>query len=207
MVSKASSQPELHHSSPTSLKILDSRNQYRSCHIRVPDQDKRLAAIQVGEKYYSFFKVVKDTQQAQEIYTRLARRGDETVVTKTVKGLAIWVWEPEFFLEKSDLELAAKDQKQTVSVNFAPVRVLESRGQYQPCHVRVPDLDKRLAAILVDGKYYGLLKVVRDEQQAFELAARLEKRGNETIIVRNARGYTVWVLEPDAQPDFSGTDE
>ena len=42
------------------FKLLESRSQSRSCHIQVLNESDRLAAIQVGDQYYSFFKVVKE---------------------------------------------------------------------------------------------------------------------------------------------------
>jgi hypothetical protein len=197
MLSPARPQSSGEHSSPGSPRILESRSAYRSCHIRVPDQDHRLAAVFVDKKYYSFFKVTKNEPQALEVCNRLTRRGDTAVITKTAKGYAIWVLEPEALLD---------NPSKTTQPSHQPVQpvlsqILEFRNQYQPCHIRVPDLDKRLAAVQVNGKYYSLLKVAKDRQHALEVAARLVNRGSETIVIKNAKDYTVWVLEPDAVLD------
>jgi hypothetical protein len=180
-------------------EIFENRSQYQPCHIFVPDQDSRLPAVLVQGQYYSFFKMVKDRYQAIDISARLAQRGDKTVITKAAKGYAVWVLEPE-----AQLHTPAKP------VTPAPIaaqppqsrfKLLESRDQYHPCHVRVPDLEQRLAAVLVDGSYYSLLKVAKDEAQAMELATRLVNRGNDTVVIKNFKGYTVWVVEPEAYPD------
>ena len=195
------SRPPLVVQTSTSMppEIFENRSQYQSCHIFVPDQDSRLPAVFVQGQYYSFFKMVKDRYQAIDISARLAQRGDKTVITKAAKGYAVWVLEPE-----AQLHTPVKP------VTSAPVaaqpsrsrfKLLESREQYHPCHVRVPDLEQRLAAVLVDGSYYSLLKVAKDEAQAMELASRLVNRGNDTVVIKNFKGYTVWVVEPDAYPD------
>jgi hypothetical protein len=180
------------------LKILEARREYNSCHIRLPGEDQRLSAIVVNGKYYSLFRVVSDRKQAIDTCIRLAARGDMTVITKTAKGCAIWVLE-------SDAEPAPPHQPKADSPDQIPhlanCRILESRKEYQPCHIRVPDLDKRLAAVKVDGKYYGLLKVVDSREKALDLAARLQRRGDEAIITRLTQGDAVWVLEPEAYQD------
>jgi hypothetical protein len=76
-------------------QILDSRNQYRFCHIHVPEELDRLAAIQVNGEYYSFFKVVKERQKALQVAIRLVDKGHEVVITPLAKGEVIWTLEPE----------------------------------------------------------------------------------------------------------------
>lgn len=83
----------------------------------------------------------------------------------------------------------------------APYRILVSPDQYKFCNIRVPDLDKRLMAICVDGLFYSLFKTLEDVQQAVQIVKKLNYRGHETIITKNARGYSLWVLEPDARMD------
>jgi hypothetical protein len=199
MLSPARPQSSGEHSSSESPRILESRSAYRSCHIRVPDQDQRLAAVFVDKKYYSFFKVAKNEQHALEVCSRLARRGDTAVITKTAKGYAIWVLEPEALLDNPSKTTHPSPSSQPVQPVLS--QILEFRNQYQPCHIRVPDLDKRLAAVQVNDKYYSLLKVAKDRQHALEVAARLINRGSETIVIKNAKDYTIWVLEPEAVLD------
>jgi hypothetical protein len=180
------------------LKILESRREYRSCHIRLPGEEQRISAIAVNGRYYSLFRVVGERKQAIDNCVRLATRGDMTVITKTAKGCAIWVLE-------ADAEPAPPHQSTmnstSQSLPLANCRILESRKEYQPCHIRVPDLDKRLAAVKVDGKYYGLLKVVDTREKALELTARLQRRGDEAIITKLTQGDAIWVLESEAYQD------
>lgn len=175
-------------------KILESRDQYQPCHIRVPDLDQRLAAIRVNGKYYSLLKLVKSRQEALDITMRLSHRGDATIITATKKGDAIWVLEREAYPET-----LPQPPSPSQPSNAATTRILESRSEYQPCHIRVPDLEHRLPAISVDGKYYSLFRVVKDRKQALEITARLARRKDESVITKTARGDVIWVLEPEAQ--------
>jgi hypothetical protein len=184
---------QVHSSSPAfsqvahqpQFKILESRSQYRSCHIRVPDESDRLAAIQVGDQYYSFFKVVKKRQKAMQVPARLVYRGDEVVITHVSKGDVIWVLEPD-----------AGSQTEKPANRLC--QILQDDGEYEPCVISVPDTAHPLEAVFTSGKYYSLLRVVKDREAAIELADRLTQKGNETVITQSDRGFSIWVLEPDA---------
>ncbi len=191
----SSVQPPASATPPPWVQVLASRDHYDSCHIQVPDQERRLAAVRVDGRYYSFFKTAKEQAQAIAIANRLAARGDASVITKTAKGYALWIWEVDAKPAPSR-QTGASPQIQTPDL----CTLLSSKTEYQSCHIRVPDLDRPLAAVLVNGQYYSLFKVARERQQALELAARLGKRGNPTVITSVAQGEAVWVLEPDAIP-------
>nr|WP_290228232.1 hypothetical protein [Trichocoleus desertorum] len=178
-------------------RILQSRTQYQPCHIRVPDLDDRIVAIRVDGKYYSLMKLVKERQQALEIANRLSNKGEETIITATVKGDAIWVLERDAYLDLPAQPASATTQPKSLGA----AKILESRSQYRPCHIRVPDLDHRLSAIAVEGQYYSFFKVVKDRAQALEVAARLARRGDQTAITSTVKGEVVWVLEPEAELD------
>ena len=178
-------------------RILESRTQYQPCHIRVPDLDDRIVAIRVDGKYFSLMKLVKDRQQALEIANRLANKGEETIITATVKGDAIWVLERDAYLDLPAQSASATTQPKSLGA----AKILESRSRYRPCHIRVPDLDHRLSAIAVEGQYYSFFKVVKDRVQALEVAARLARRGDQTAITSTVKGEVVWVLEPEAELD------
>jgi len=154
-------------------------------------------AIRVDGKYFSLMKLVKDRQQALEIANRLANRGEETIITATVKGDAIWVLERDAYLDLPTQPASANTQTKSLGA----AKILESRSQYRPCHIRVPDLDHRLSAIAVEGQYYSFFKVVKDRAQALEVAARLARRGDQTTITSTVKGEVVWVLEPEAELD------
>ena len=196
MISMSPSPPDTEQPNLTP-KILESRHQYQSCHIRLPDEERRLPAINVDGKYYSLAKVVKDPQKALEICNRLARRGHATVITTLTKGSAIWRFEPEAYTDQHT-SLSVEDGTQAPA---SICQILESRSQYKSCHIRVPDLDKRLAAVEVNGKYYGLLKVVDTRQKALSIVSKLKPKGDEIVITKVAQAEAIWVLEPDAELD------
>ncbi len=177
-------------------EVLESREQYCCCHIRLPGDEQRTAAIRVAGKYYSLVKVVKERQQAVEICHRLLAKGRKTLITRIAKGNAIWMFEPDALLE----DAAHTAQPPQPPLNAPTCKILGAQSRYQLCQIYLPDLDERLEAILLDGKYYGLFKVVETRQQALELAVKLGRRGDETLITQTEQGKdAIWVLEPDAQ--------
>ncbi|MDF0554744.1 hypothetical protein [Kamptonema sp. UHCC 0994] len=84
-----------HPGNMATTKIIESRSQYRHCHITVPDLEHPVAALCVDGEFYSFLKAVKEAEKAIEIAAKLGNSGDKTVITKTPKGYVIWVKEPE----------------------------------------------------------------------------------------------------------------
>lgn len=181
---------------PLVPKILVSRDQYRSCHICLPGDDQRTAAIVVDGAVYGLVKVVKSRKQALEICDRLAAKGSQTVITTIAKGEAIWRIEP-------DAAIAAPSHNPNLipakpATDAPACRILGSSNQYQSCHIYVPDLEQRLEAIIFNGSYYALFKVVDNRQQALEIAAKLSRRGDTPIITPKEQGDAVWVLEPEA---------
>ncbi|MBW4582465.1 MAG: hypothetical protein KME42_23085 [Tildeniella nuda ZEHNDER 1965/U140] len=176
-------------------KILESRDQYRSCHICLPGEDYRAAAVIVQGKYYSLVKVVQDRSRSLEIGNRLISAGTEAVITQLAKGYAIWRLEPEAYVDSCP---RSPSQPLQTAIDLPPCKILESRNDYKACHISLPDSEQRLAAVLVDGQHYGLLKVVTTQQQALMLAARLQRKEVGAVITRAAQGYAIWFLEPNA---------
>ena len=179
---------------PTNYKILDSHSQYRRCRIRVPDLRDPLSAICVDDKYYSLVKVVPEREKAFKILERLIDRGDEPVLIQIPKGYSIWVWEPEAYPEPPS---KSSHRTPTSPPGLANYKILE-RNQYRACHVRVPDLKKRIAAINVNGNYYSFFKVFPDPDKAKEVVVQLSERGDLLAITQTPKGYAIWVFEPEA---------
>lgn len=180
-------------------KILSSRSQYQPCHIQVPDLEKRLPAIRVGDRYYSLFKVEPERDRAVRILEKLLKRGDDALIIQTTKGYVVWVWEPEAHPENFAQPSQSINSPPTPSRNFDQVPILTSRNLYQPCHIRVPDLKQRLAAIKFEGAYYSLFRIETDLERAIERIQQLNQRSDKAVITPSPRGYIIWVLEPEAQ--------
>ena len=84
--------------------------------------------------------------------------------------------------------------------------LLATREQYQTCRVFLADAPERLLAILFEGDYYRFVKIAPDREQALSIAARLDQRGESTVITSTDDRYAVWVLAPDAYPETIATD-
>ncbi|MBD1844642.1 hypothetical protein H6F89_14810 [Cyanobacteria bacterium FACHB-63] len=91
-VRPASSQSRLDSSR---CKTLESRQQYRACHVQVPDAEGRLAAIVVNDRYYSYFRLIKESGKTLQLAAKLIQRGDDVAITRTPKGDVIWIYEAE----------------------------------------------------------------------------------------------------------------
>lgn len=176
------------------VPVLTHRQQYQSCHIILPDQH-RVAALQFGDGYYGFFRIESSISTATKVATRLQERGDRLVITQIPKGFALWVWEPSAIpLNRS----IPSSRPESVSLDYP---LLKSRNDYLLCHIRVPDLEKRLAAIAYANQYYSLFKTVDSLEDVARLGEKLGQRGEDVVITRTANGYGLWVLEPEAYPD------
>lgn len=78
-------------------------------------------------------------------------------------------------------------------------KVLNERKTYVSCHIRVPDLDNRLPAIALDGKFYSFLKAVKDAEKALTTISRLGKGEDEIALTLSRRGYALWAPEPQGR--------
>jgi hypothetical protein len=169
-------------------KILESRSQYRSCHINVPAETAALPAVQFEGRYYSFLKLIKDRTKTLQTAARLVYRGNQIVITTTVKGDVLWCHEPE----------AAIATPQTSKLWV----MLESDRDYVLCQIRVPDVTSVLTAIHYNHQYFALLRTVREVAQAIDLAERLSRKGHATVITKQDRPsgeatWAIWVLETE----------
>ncbi|MGI0490709.1 hypothetical protein ACN4EG_02760 [Alkalinema pantanalense CENA528] len=185
------SSPVIHSSQPKCY-LLHNRQQYRNCYITLADEVKPIAAIEYQDAYFSFFKTVADRSRADQLAAKLLNKGNSLVMVEIPRGVSLWIYEP-------DAQPVLRNPKQgSHRVSSAPIPVLGANGNYQPCQIQVPDLDKPLTGMVYDNQYYSLLRMVRDMAQAQSLAQRLVTRGNQALITESSYGYSVWVWEPDA---------
>jgi hypothetical protein len=177
----------------TPYRLLESRSQYESCHIRVPDIEERLPALLLDQKFYSFFRVVSDEQQLLSMITKLNRQAQESVVTRVARGYGIWVLESTAYID------APRSASLQPPADAFPYRILESRNQYKPCHIRVPDVEQRLVAIRFDDTYYSFFAVTQDRPSILKTIAKTKLTVEQVVITLAAKGYILWVLEPHVQ--------
>jgi hypothetical protein len=76
-------------------EILDSRQKYQTCRIKVPHLKQSLFAISVNGDYYSFLRTELTKERTLETISKLSHRLEKIVITNTEKGYAIWNLEPE----------------------------------------------------------------------------------------------------------------
>lgn len=74
--------------------ILD-RSAFATCHIVLPDEPRPVGAIAYAGSFYSYVKVFQDPEAAQRGADRLMQRNNQVVLTRTRKGLVLWVLEPD----------------------------------------------------------------------------------------------------------------
>ncbi|NJK59919.1 MAG: hypothetical protein HC918_06230 [Oscillatoriales cyanobacterium SM2_1_8] len=62
----------------------------RRCHIRIPDHDRPVPAVEYRGEYYSFFRFEADWMTTEKIARRLSER---YLITPSARGWAIWTYE------------------------------------------------------------------------------------------------------------------
>ncbi|MEO1592907.1 MAG: hypothetical protein AAFU71_16670 [Cyanobacteria bacterium J06632_22] len=83
-------------------------------------------------------------------------------------------------------------------VTAAVCKLLSYKGQYTPCHITVPDMAEKQAAVDVDGRYFSLFKRFDSAEKILNVAAKLAKRGEDIAITHSSQGYVMWIHEEDA---------
>lgn len=86
-----------------SLPTLDEVSQH-TCRIKIRGSQERLLALQLEEKYYSFFRVRASLEQALTVVSNAKKRGEAALVTPHARGYAVWVYQPDARLDSADWE-------------------------------------------------------------------------------------------------------
>jgi hypothetical protein len=177
-------------------KLLFDRDLYTPCHIRVPDTDHRLSAIYVDNQFYSFFKLIPEARKALEVLMRLGKRDHAAALTRTRRGYAIWAHETG-----ARYAPPARQPGYGIRAVFGPEACLmvSDRSAYQPCRLQVPDVAKPLNAVLYNNRYYSIFKQETDAARVLDIAAKLARRGDETLLVIDQPNYAVALLEPNGR--------
>ncbi len=84
-------------------------------------------------------------------------------------------------------------------LDLADSKILESRTLYQRCRIKVPNLERRLLAILFEGQYYSFFRAETTEDKVLEILAKLSHRVQKTVITKTEKGYFIWAWEPDVK--------
>lgn len=85
--------------------------------------------------------------------------------------------------------------------DLLPKGILLARNDYATCYIRIPNLKERLPAVLIENRYYSFARAFPDLKKALAAKVKLEWGGDRVVITQTAKGYAIWVWEPDAQPE------
>lgn len=86
----------------------------------------------------------------------------------------------------------------------AACKLLTYKGQYNTCHIKVPDVDARLPAVKIDSQYYSLFRRFDHADAAMKALHKLAKKGDELALMKQGTTrYVMWALEPKAL-EFKG---
>lgn len=168
-----------------------AREQYTTCRIVLPDEPKPLPAIRVGERYYSFFRVVPQARQALTLVTKLCYNNNCVVIAKVAKGYSLWVEEPDAFPHSFSKLIDYKPEP-------AFSRILVANEQFQTCSLDVPDLDKSIPGIEYQQNYYSIFRKEPDADAVIQIVAQLSERNDESVLLASQRFWTICIAEPEA---------
>ncbi|MFQ4138952.1 hypothetical protein PGN35_021815 [Nodosilinea sp. PGN35] len=177
-------------------KLLFDRDLYTPCHIRVPDVDHRLSAVYVDNQFYSFLKVVPEARKALDVVTRLSKRDHTAALTQTRRGYAVWAYEPQ-----ARYAPPASSPGYGIQPVFGPqdCLVVSDETAYQTCRLQVPDVTKPLMALTYNSRYYSFFKQDTDAAKVLDMAAKLARRGDQTLLVVEPPTFTLALLEPNGR--------
>jgi hypothetical protein len=177
-------------------KLLFDRDLYTPCHVRVPDIDHRLSAIYVDNQFYSFLKIVPEAHKALNVVARLGKRDYTAAITETRQGYAVWAHEPAAVFAPP-----ARKPSYTIRPVFGPKSclVVTDETTYQTCRLQVPDVTKSLMALTHNDRYYSFFKQDTDAAKVLDIAAKLARRGDETLLVIEPPTFTLALLEPNGR--------
>jgi hypothetical protein len=174
-------------------KLLFDRDLYTACHIQVPDTDRRLSALYVDSQFYSFLKIVPEAQKVIDVVLRLNKRDSSVAVTQTGRGYAIWAQEP-------NARYAPPTRKPGYGMRpvFGPkdCLIVADKNAYQTCRLQVPDVTKPLMGLIYDNRHYSYFKQDANASKLLDIAAKLARRGDETLLVVEPNQFTLALLEP-----------
>jgi hypothetical protein len=177
-------------------KLLFDRDLYTPCHIWVDDVGHRLSAVYVDNQFYSFFKVVPNPNKLLDIVARLGKRDDKAAITLTRQGYVLWAYEPQ-----AQYAPPSRQPNHRIYPVFGPNNCLLiiDPQTCQPCQIQVPDVSQPLEALAYRNRYYSVFKQDTDAAKLLEIAAKLARRGDDTLITITGGVYRLGLLEPNGR--------
>ncbi|MEM9804871.1 MAG: hypothetical protein AAF959_06290 [Cyanobacteria bacterium P01_D01_bin.56] len=179
-------------------KLLTYKGQYRLCHIKVPDVDVKLSAIEIDSQCYSLFRRFDDADAAIKALDKLAQQGGEVLALTKQKSNAYVMWALE--LEADILKASGKKAERSWPI-FGPASclILGAAQQHHQCYVQVPDLAEPVVAVHYESRFYSVYQTGLNAVTALDLATQFARRGTENAIASTSKGYAVCLWEPEAK--------
>lgn len=108
----------------------------------------------------------------------------------------------QYLIDQPIEAFSESSQLSEQSLELGSSQNLELYSEYQTCRIKLPHLEQRLFAILVNDQYYSLFKTQNTQEKALETTAKLFHKGREAVITQINRGYAIWILQPEARLDL-----
>jgi hypothetical protein len=178
------------------VKLLAQRDDYTTCHIQVPGDSHRLPAIALDTNFYSFFRSLANPAKALTLLMKLAAKGNQTVMTPTRRGYAIWVYEPTGILVPSRRQTSLRSSAPLGPANCWVIN--ERQPGYRTCSLKVPDLPDTVPGLAYGQKLFSLFRREQEADAILKLGARLSQRGDEIVILTADEAYVICIYEPGA---------
>ena len=178
------------------VKLLSQREDYSTCHVCVPGDSHRLAAISLDGKFYSFLRFVKEASKAIRILQRLSEKGRQAVLTPAGRGYAIWGEEPT-----GTLATRKGTDTRSISPTFGPADcwiIGDRQPGFRTCSLKVPDLPDIVPGLAKGQKLFSLYRREKDAETTLKLASRLSQRGDEVVLLTADEGHALCIYEPGA---------
>lgn len=148
-------------------------------------------------------ELVKNATQLKELSTEfLSGRLDELLQTTTLSPVSEQQNLSPGSHEDNSVEIKANENSQestSRTFDLAASKIIESRTLYQRCRIKVPHLERRLLAIIVDGQYYSFFRAETTKEKVLEIIAKLSHRVQKTVITKTEKGYFIWAWEPEVK--------
>ncbi len=168
-----------------------TRDQYATCRIVLPDEPKPLAAIRLGERYYSFFRTVNRAESALSLVTKLCYNNNCVVLVKIAQGYSVWVEEPDAFPHSFSKLMDYRPEP-------AFSHLLVEKTQFQSRSLNVPDLDKTIPGIEFQRRYYSIFRRESSAEAVIQIIAQLAGRNDESVLLSTPQAWTICIAEPEA---------
>ncbi|AFY72019.1 hypothetical protein Pse7367_3796 (plasmid) [Thalassoporum mexicanum PCC 7367] len=192
---------------PTPFLVLTSRQQYLPCHIKVEDIDLPMAAIAVGNDFYSYFRMMPKGDRLLKFILRLSYRGDRFVVTIAANCYLVWLYEPKAQLYHSQRQQLAKRQQAVIKLATqeppCSTLFLISPQQYQLEDIRIKEMSEPLPGLIYAERTFSLLEINDNPDLVLAIVGRLSLQRHNTAILllktELASTFAICVQEPGAE--------